>query len=140
MAGYQDIFIDQGSTFNNVIPVKSKIGLPVDITGYFARGQFRKHWSSKKAVTFITRIDDPLSGKVYFGLTPDQTRLIKPGRYWFDIELFNDTEVPTQTIRVVEGQVHVLPRVTKGPEEELVLTGEEPYENLQDDGWFYEEG
>ena len=137
MAGYQEIFIDQGTTFNSVVPVKSSSGLPVDITGYFARGQIRKHWTSSRAINFITRIDDPSTGKIYIGLTSEQTRSIKPGRYWFDLELYNnDNDAPTQVIRVIEGQAHVTPRISRGPEE-VSIEGE-PYENIIDDGWLYE--
>ena len=139
MATYQTIYVDRGASLDKKVPVKNKNGLPVDITGFLARGQIRKHWSSKNSVSFITNIPDPTTGIIYINLTSEQTACLKPGRFVFDLELYDDTQNPVQVIRVLEGQIVVTPRVTKGAEELSLCNTETPeFENLEDDGWFYE--
>jgi hypothetical protein len=109
MALYTDISIDQGSTYTGRIPVVNSDGRAVDLTSFQARGQIRKTYASTSAIDFDIIIDDPTSGVVNIGLTPDVTQTLKPGRYVFDVEIFDSTDV----IRVSEGQVHVSPRVTR---------------------------
>ena len=111
MAQYTDIIIDQGSTYSGKIPVVGANKLPIDLTGFDARGQIRRSYSSLNYVAFSTSIDDPESGIVFINLTPIQTGNLKPGRYVFDVEIYNDDE--TDVIRICEGQVDVTPRATK---------------------------
>lgn len=110
MALYNDLIVDQGSNYNGKIPVFSKNGLPIDITGFSSRGQIRKNHMSLTAIDFTTQIDNPELGEVFISLTPEQTSLMKPGRYVFDVEIYNDDE--SNVIRIAEGQVEVTPRVT----------------------------
>jgi hypothetical protein len=111
MAQYTDITIDQGSTYSGKIPVVGSNKLPVDLTGYSARGQIRRSYSSLTAVPFTINIDDPQSGVIFINLTPAQTSAMKPGRYVFDVEIYNVDE--TDVIRVSEGQAEITPRATK---------------------------
>lgn len=138
MATYQTIFVDCGVSWSSKIPIRNKSGLPIDLTGFYARGQIRKHWASKKKQEFGATIVDPTSGIIYISLTSDQTRAMKPGRFMFDIELYNNTITPSQVIRVLEGQVVMVPRITVGSEETSISQGSE-YEAIVDDGWFYDE-
>lgn len=135
MASYKDIFVDQGANFSKKIPVKNRNGLPVDITGFSARGQIRKHWSSKTSISFLTKIEDPTSGEVYIGLNAAQTKGLKPGRFMYDIELYNEVNDVENIIRLLEGQITVVPRITQVEPEVTNLE----YESLLDDGWFFEE-
>lgn len=112
MAQYTDITIDQGSSYSGKIPVVGVNKLAVNLSGFSARGQIRKSYSSSSAVLFNTEIDEnPATGIVYISLTPDQTSSMKSGRYVFDVEIYNDDE--SNVIRISEGQVTVTPRVTK---------------------------
>lgn len=109
MALYTDISIDQGSTYSGRIPVVNNDGLPVDLTSFDARGQIRKSYASTSAINFDIVIDDPVSGVINLRLDPEVTQTLKAGRYVFDVEIYDNTDV----IRVSEGQVHVSPRVTR---------------------------
>lgn len=111
MAQYTDITIDQGSTYSGKIPVVGSNKLPVDLTGYSARGQIRRSYSSLTSVAFSTSIQDPESGVIFVNLTPAQTGAMKPGRYVFDVEIYNTNG--SDVIRVSEGQAEVTPRATK---------------------------
>jgi hypothetical protein len=111
MALYTDITVDQGSTYSGRIPVVGANGLPVNLTGYFVRGQIRRSYSSLTSIAFTCSIEDPLTGVVFINLSPQQTALIKPGRYVFDVEIYNADE--SDVIRISEGQVDVTPRVIR---------------------------
>ena len=109
MAVYANLSIDQGSSFASTVTVEAPNGLLFDLTGYTARGQIRKTYSSTNSVEFTTAIATPQTGEISIGLSADTTAEMKPGRYQFDIEIVRQTTVQ----RVIEGQVEVNPRVTR---------------------------
>lgn len=77
---------------------------PLNLTGYTAYAQMRKHAGSLNPVTFTTEISSPRTlGKIVLSLTSEQTSQIKPGRYIYDIVIDN---LGLRT-RVVEGMVLV---------------------------------
>jgi hypothetical protein len=110
MATYSNIYIDQGSTYASVIDVKDSNGLPFNLTSYLSRGQIRKSYSSSNATSFATSINLPLEGKVGVSLTATQTRGMKPGRYVYDVEIYNSGG---HVIRIAEGQVEISPASTR---------------------------
>ena len=110
MATYSNIYIDQGSSYASIIDVKDSNGLPFNLTGYESRGQIRKSYGSSSAVPFATAINLPLEGKVSLSLTAAQTRAMKPGRYVYDVEIYNDGG---HVVRVAEGQVEISPASTR---------------------------
>lgn len=109
MAVYANLSIDQGSTFSSTVTVESSDGLTYNLTGYTARGQIRKTYSSSTYVAFSASIPSPTSGEINLSLTATQTAALKPGRYQFDVEIVQNTVVQ----RVIEGQIEVNPRVTR---------------------------
>lgn len=109
MATYSNIYIDQGSTYTSVIPVKDNNGLPLDLSDYSSRGQIRKSYSSNVKVPFTTSIASPLEGKVSLSLTASQTRAMKAGRYVYDVEIYNGSD---DVIRIAEGQVEINPGIS----------------------------
>lgn len=110
MAVVANITIDQGSVFDSTIDVEDVNGNPADITGYSARGQIRKTYASSTAVDFSASVTNPSEGKLKISLTGTQTGAMKPGRYVYDVEVLSSSGAIT---RVVEGQVEVMPRVTR---------------------------
>jgi hypothetical protein len=110
MATYSDIFIDQGSTYASTIDVLDPNGYAFNLTGYSARGQIRKTYSSTNAINFATNINDPETGKVNISLTAIQTRVMKAGRYVYDVEVYNNGG---HVIRISEGQVEISPASTR---------------------------
>jgi hypothetical protein len=110
MATYSNIYIDQGSTYSSVIDVNGSNGLPFNLTGYQSRGQIRKSYSASTKIDFVTNINDPATGKVNISLTATQTRAMKPGRYVYDVEVYNSGG---NVIRISEGQVEISPATTR---------------------------
>jgi hypothetical protein len=111
MAQYSDVFIDQGSSYSATIPVLKSNGLPLDLSGYIARGQIRRNYTSSAYIDFIAAIVDAEGGLITISLTPAQTASLKPGRHMFDVEVATVGDLDVK--RVSEGQIHITPRVTQ---------------------------
>jgi hypothetical protein len=110
MATVANIFIDQGSDFSNVVTVSGTNGAPINLAGYTAASQIRKSYSSTVFYNFTTTIFAPTTGKVRIQLTSENSELIPPGRYLYDIEVTSPSGSKT---RVVEGIATVTPQITK---------------------------
>ena len=110
MAVFANLYIDQGSSFSSTVTVEDVNDNPVDIGGYTLRGQIRKSYASTTATNFTSTISDAVNGKFTIELSPVQTGALKAGRYVYDVEVINPSNVVT---RVVEGQVTINPRVTQ---------------------------
>jgi len=110
MAVFANISVDQGSSFTSIIVVEGVEGLIVNLEDYTVRGQIRKTYASLTAVNFTASIISEDSGEIEISLTAAQTRAMKPGRYVYDVEVIDDTNIVT---RVVEGQIEINPAVTR---------------------------
>lgn len=109
MAIKANLIIDQGSTFQTSINVTDEDDQPIDLTGYSAAAQMRKHYTSSNAYSFFASIS-PTLGIVTLSMTANVTNTIAPGRYMYDCEL---TDTNGATTRLLEGIVTVTPGVTR---------------------------
>lgn len=114
MANFEEIFIDQGSTFTAEVTVK-KDGLPFDLTDYSYEGQIRKTTDTNIVETFtIAQSEDSDETNVLvISLTPAQTSNLILKKYLFDIEVTSLASDSTDVFRVIQGYVHVSPEVTR---------------------------
>jgi hypothetical protein len=106
MAIYSNITVDQGSDYFSTVYAKETNGLATDLTGYTARGQVRKTYSSLTSYKIVTTIVNPESGSIEISLSNVTTSAMKAGRYVYDIEVVSPTGIIR---RVVEGQLEVMP-------------------------------
>lgn len=111
MATYSNIFVDQGSDFAMVVDLKQTVGT-LNLTGYTARGQIKRTYSSSTSVSFTASVDVS-NTELDISLSAAQTGALKAGRYVYDIEIL-DGNSPAGVTRVLEGQLEVTPRVTTG--------------------------
>lgn len=109
MALKANLVIDQGTDFSTSINVTNDDGDVVDLTGYTAAAQMRKHYTSSNAYNFTTSVNEA-QGIVTISMTANTTESITAGRYVYDCELTSNTSVVT---RLVEGIVTVTPQVTR---------------------------
>lgn len=109
MALKANIVIDQGTDFSTSINVTNDDGDIVDLTGYTAAAQMRKHYTSANAYNFTTSISAG-QGIVTISMTANTTAAITAGRYVYDCELTSSSNAVT---RLVEGIVTVTPQVTR---------------------------
>jgi len=112
MAAYTEIFLDQGATFNTEITLNDDTSsAPINLTGYIVRSQMRRsYYSTNASATFTCTITDAANGELTLSLTDGQTSNIKAGRYLFDLETVDTSNVVT---RVLEGIITVTPGVTR---------------------------
>ena len=102
-----NIVINQGCNFNTVIDLTDENNDPLNVTGYTARSQIRKHYLSINSVSFTTTLSN---GQLILSLTPAQTSNIVAGRYVYDTEL---VDAANSVIRLMEGIATVTPEVTR---------------------------
>jgi hypothetical protein len=110
MAAKANIVIDQGTTFLTYLALTNADGSVLNLTGYTARGQIRKWYTSNSYVNFTITITQPTDGYINLALTANSTANMEPGRYVYDIEAVDNIGTIT---RVIEGIVTVTPEVTK---------------------------
>lgn len=109
MATKANIVIDQGTTFSTVITLADENGDAINLTGYSANSQIRKHYSSSNSQSFSISLGGT-SGTVTLSLTSTQTSNLVAGRYVYDVEVVSTSNVVS---RIVEGIVTVTPEVTR---------------------------
>lgn len=113
MATIAYLDIDQGSDFTAEITLENDDSTPINLLGFNVYSQFRKSYSSTIGYTFNTAIVDGAAGKIELKLLGIDSTLIRPGRYLYDIEIYNT--ITSAKTRVIEGIVTINPEITKIP-------------------------
>lgn len=109
MGAKANIVIDQGSDFSTTITVTDDSGSTVDLTGYTASGQIRKHYTASTATDFSTSVNAS-GGTVTLSLARSVTSAMEAGRYVYDVEI---TSAANTRSRLVEGIATITPEVTR---------------------------
>lgn len=110
MGTVNNLYIDQGATYNAVVQVFDDNDNPFDLTGYTPAAQIRKNYATNTvAATFTSNVLIAANGTISLSLTSSQTANLKYGRYVYDVEI---TGVGL-TLRPVEGIITVYPQVTR---------------------------
>ena len=112
MAGYVELFIDQGATFNSIINLSDDVtNANLNISSYTVRSQLRRsYYSANTSANLTCTITDAANGQILLSLTAGQTANIKAGRYLFDVQAITPANVVS---RILEGIVTVTPGVTR---------------------------
>jgi len=112
MAAYVELYMDQGTTWTNVINLTDdQTNAYIDASGYQVRSQMRRSYYSANATANITcEVTDTDTGEITLSLTSGETANIKAGRYLFDVETI-DTQ--NNVVRILEGIITVTPEVTR---------------------------
>ena len=111
-AGYSDIFLNQGETYNNRITLDDNNGAPFDLTGFTVKSQARRsYYSSNAVINFDATIPDASNGVIQLSANSHTTAGISVNRLVYDVYI---TETASNNVtRVLEGQIFVSPSVTK---------------------------
>jgi hypothetical protein len=111
MAATINYDMDQGSNFEFTIRANDTNGNAINISsGYTASAQMRKHYSSSTAINFATAITGG-TGYISVSMGHTATAAIKPGTYFYDVEIQFNNGASVQ--RLVQGMITVYPEVTK---------------------------
>ena len=110
MAAYVELYMDQGTTFNNVINITDDVtNAAVNISGYVITSQMRRsYYSANATANIVCSITNAANGEVTLSLAAANTANIRPGRYLFDVKSVNTSNV---TNRILEGIITVTPQV-----------------------------
>ena len=111
MAVVSNLYVDQGSDYTSIVTVISKSGAPLNLTGFVAKSQMRKSFSSSQSFTFLSEIYDAATGRIKLYLSATQSAAIPAGRWLYDIEITQESTGIKK--RVVEGVVTVTPQITQ---------------------------
>lgn len=113
MAAYVELYMDQGTTFSNIINLTDDYtNANINVSGYIVKSQMRRSYYSESPSANITcQITNAATGEITLSLTPQQTANVKAGRYLFDVTIHNPLD--NATTRILGGIVVVTPQVTK---------------------------
>jgi len=110
-AANHNLTIDQGSDFT-IDLVVSEAGVVKNLTGYSARAQMRSTKSATAiAATFTCTITNATGGVVKIELPNATSSAISPGKYYYDLELYTNSNVIVA--RLMQGTVILTPEVTR---------------------------
>ena len=113
MATISNFNVEQGSTFTTTINISNTLGGLFQLNSYTARAKMRKSYASSSYTTFTCSITEnsPAQDTITMNLSSVQTKALSPGRYVYDLEIFNATS--GEVLRILEGQIQVLASVTQ---------------------------
>jgi hypothetical protein len=112
-AGYQNLLIEQGTSFATTITLDDITGASYNLYNYTASSQIRKsYYSANTSGVFTVEIPNPLNGQIVVSMTASNTANIFPGRYVYDVKLTSNTDADDDTVRILEGIVEISPQVT----------------------------
>lgn len=103
-----DFTIDQGADFATVINLDDENDVSVDLTGYSAIAQLRRHPTSITKYDFIVTVLP--SGTVTLGMNKDYTNTIPAGRYVYDCIL---TDSLNRSTKILYGIIEIKPGVSR---------------------------
>ena len=111
MASYVELFVDQGTTFNNTINLTDDVtNAYINVSGYTITSSMRRSYYSANASANITcTITDAPNGEITMSMSANTTGAIKAGRYLFDVKMVDVAQI---TSRVLEGIITITPKVT----------------------------
>ena len=110
MATIANLYIDAGTSYNNLITVTSNAGAVIDLTDYTVKAQMRKSYGSSQYFDFDASVYNPTQGKIKLAMVHTLTNTIPPGRWLYDVEI---TSIEGTRTRVIEGIVIVTPQITQ---------------------------
>ena len=109
MAIYEDLEIEQGSSFAYIVSVKDPNGAAYGLGSHTLAAQMKKTYTSSSVTASFTAATTSVAGEIKISLTDEQTAAIKAGRYVNDVLI----ETPSnEKHRVIEGMITVTPGVT----------------------------
>lgn len=111
MASYVELYVDQGTTFNNTINLTDDVtNAYINVSGYTITSSMRRSYYSANASANITcTISDAPNGEITMHMSANTTGAIKAGRYLFDVKMVDVAQI---TSRVLEGIITITPKVT----------------------------
>lgn len=111
-AGYIELYIDQGATFNHTIQLSDDLTNDLlNIYGYSVSSQLRRSfYSANASANLICEITDASNGEISMTLPSANTSNLEPGSYVWDVFTVNQLE---ERQKILEGVIYVNGSVTR---------------------------
>lgn len=110
-AGYQDLYLEQGTTYSTQLTLNDAYGNPYNLTGYNIASQAKaSYYSANATITFSTSIVNANTGVISLSTSAQATANIFPPKTLVYDVIIQDTS--NNITRVLEGRVFVNPSVT----------------------------
>jgi hypothetical protein len=103
-----NLIIYTGTTFEQTFILEDDSGL-IQLNGFNVISKLKKHPNSSSSTSFTGSVTDISGGRIKISLTPEETILLKPGKYLYDVILYKNGIGD----RVVEGEVFVKKSITR---------------------------
>lgn len=104
-----NLSLEQGTDFQVNFTVRNKDQSPLNLLGYTAASQMRKHYTAEKKFEFSVTFIDRSKGKLRLSMSDTTTGTIPEGRYVYDVFVESSNGIKT---KVVAGMVLVQPGVS----------------------------
>jgi hypothetical protein len=112
-AGYQDFFIEQGTTFNTQITLDDNIGVPYNLTNFTVKSQARtSYYTSNVTINFTSVVVDANNGLISISANASTTANVS-SRQKLVYDVVITDSVSNNVTRVLEGQIFISPRATR---------------------------
>ena len=108
-----NLLIEQGSTFEFSIQIFADDDTPRNLTNLTVNAQLRRNFRSRQATDFMIDVTTPVDGEFKLKLTAQQTQILRPGRYVYDVEVTDNSVSPIVVVRALQGIARVTPEVTR---------------------------
>lgn len=110
-AGYQDLYIEKGTTFTTQLTLDGSNGLAFDLRGFTVKSQARRsYYSANTTLEFTSTFADAANGVIQLSASATQTANVPAGKLVYDVII---TDTHNIVSRVLEGQIFVSPSVTR---------------------------
>lgn len=112
MTSYVELFVNQGTTFRNVIYITDDTTNDVmNVAGYTAQSQIRRsYYSSNISANITCTFSNTANGELVLTMDAANTANLRAGRYVFDVKT---TDTSNTVSRILEGIITVTPAVTR---------------------------
>ena len=105
----KNLYINQGATFSTNVQYTDYFRNPISLAGYNAYSQIRTSYNTANDYANLNvSIYDLANGNITLSLDASNTKLLKGGRYLYDIVANNGNNY----IRIIEGIMTVNPGIT----------------------------
>ncbi len=114
LAAIDDYTIEQGVKFSRLYFYEDESGLPVDLTGYEAKLQYRTYFGATVIIELTHLAGLTLggnNGSIQVDLTATETTAMIKNRFKYDLELY-PAAVAADAIRLVQGVISLSKEVT----------------------------
>ena len=111
MAGYQNLFLNQGETFTTSLTLTDTNGYAYDLTNFSIASQAKtSYYSSNTVIVFNSSVLDSLNGIIQISANAASTVNISSSQLVYDVYIRDNTS--NTVSRVLEGIIYVSPAVT----------------------------